>query len=98
MLHMLTRLKGFHLIATDGEIGHVDEFLLDESWTVRHLVVDTSNWLGGKTVVIPATAVQAIDAPRKRIRVSLSRDEIARAPGLDSVTIEPIEKLPPAIM
>jgi len=98
MLHMLTRLKGFHIIATDGGIGHVDEFLLDESWTIRHLVVDTSNWIGGKAVVIPATAVQAIDAPRKQIRVNLSRDEIARAPGLDSVKIEPIEKLPPAIM
>jgi hypothetical protein len=65
---------------------------------VRHLVVDTSNWIGGKAVLIPATAVQAIDAPRKEIRVSLSRDEVAKAPGLDSVRIELIEKLPPAIM
>jgi PRC-barrel domain len=98
MFHMLSKLKGFHIVATDGPIGHVDEFLLDEKWTVRHLVVDTSNWVGGTAVLIPATAVQAIDAPRKHIHVGLSRDEIAKSPGLDSVAIEPIEKLPPAIM
>lgn len=98
MLHMMTKLKGFHIIATDGEIGHVDEFLLDEQWHVRHLVVDTSNWIGGKSVLIAATAIQSIDAPRKQIHVNMSRNDVANAPGLDSVSIELIEKLPPAIM
>src|SRR5688572_29983193 len=37
-------LTGFHIEATDGEIGHVDDFLIDEdSWRIRYLVVDTSN-------------------------------------------------------
>jgi sporulation protein YlmC with PRC-barrel domain len=35
---------GYHIAASDGEIGHVDDFVInDGSWTVRHIVVDTSN-------------------------------------------------------
>src|SRR5262249_55577907 len=43
MLHKSTKLRGLHVLATDGEVGHVDDVLVDErSWTVRYLVVDTS--------------------------------------------------------
>ena len=53
MLHKSTKLRGLHVLATDGEVGHVDDVLVDErSWTVRYLVVDTSNWIGGKSVLI----------------------------------------------
>ena len=52
MLHKTSRLKGFHLHATDGEIGHVDDFLVDPAWKVAYLVVDTSNWIGGKSVLV----------------------------------------------
>src|SRR4051812_5259716 len=33
---------GYRLEASDGKIGHVDEFLIDErSWEIRYLVIDT---------------------------------------------------------
>jgi hypothetical protein len=39
MLHKAQKIRGFHILATDGEIGHVDEFLVDdENWTVQYLV------------------------------------------------------------
>ncbi|RPJ25787.1 MAG: PRC-barrel domain containing protein, partial [Planctomycetaceae bacterium] len=38
MLHKATKMLGYHLLAADGEIGHVDDFLLDEGWSVRYLV------------------------------------------------------------
>lgn len=43
--------RGFHLYATDGTIGYVNDFLLEESrLAVRYVVVDTSNWIGGQCV------------------------------------------------
>ena len=51
-------MRGFHIEATDGGIGHVDDFLVDESGMVRYLVVDTSNWPGGDSVLVPFTAVK----------------------------------------
>jgi sporulation protein YlmC with PRC-barrel domain len=81
MLHKLSELLRYHIVATDGEIGHVDDFLMDEGGqTVRYLVVDTSNWIGGRSVLISATAVEQIDSPARKIYVNLLRDAIKAAP------------------
>ena len=98
MLHKTTYLKGFHLLATDGEIGHVDDFLVDESWRVRYLVVDTSNAIGGSSVLIAASSVEAIDAPNSKIRVKLSRDDIKNSPSVSTADIELIETLPSVLI
>src|SRR5947207_2176893 len=65
MLHKTSYMRGFHILATDGEIGHVDDFLVNESWTVQYLVVDTSNWLGGKSVLISTSKLDAVSSPDK---------------------------------
>ena len=94
MLHKTSKMTGFHIIATDGEIGHVDDFLVDESWTLRYLVVDTSNWIGGKSVLISPSALEKVNSPEKEIRVKLTRDQIEHSPSVDSANIELIETLP----
>ncbi|MFZ3177602.1 MAG: PRC-barrel domain-containing protein, partial [Methylovirgula sp.] len=44
---------GYHIHASDGEIGHVEDFLVaDADWSIRYLVVDTKNWWLGKKVLI----------------------------------------------
>jgi PRC-barrel domain len=98
MLHKTSYMRGFHIEATDGGIGHVDEFLVDESWTVRYLVVDTSNWLGGKSVLIPSTSVERVDSPQKKIYLKLTRDEVANSPSVDTAEIALIETLGPTIL
>lgn len=98
MLHKATYLKGFHLLATDGEIGHVDDFLIDETWRVRYLVADTSNAIGGSSVLIAASSVEAIEAANSKIRVKLSRDDIKRSPSVSTADIELIETLPSVLI
>ena len=98
MLHKTSRLKGFHLHASDGEIGHVDDFLVDLSWKVAYLVVDTSNWVGGKSVLVSPTAIANIDVEKQEIRVRLTRKEIEKSPSIDSADIELIETLPPVLI
>ena len=94
MLHKTSYMKGFHLLATDGEIGHVEDFLVDESWMIRYVVADTSNWIGGKSVLISAGVLEAVDSPGKKIHVKLSRDQIERSPSVETANIELIETLP----
>jgi hypothetical protein len=95
MLHKTNKMRGFHIKATDGGIGHVDDFLVDaETWAVRYLVVDTSNWIGGKSVLISAAVIEGIDSPAKEIRVNLMRDQIEQSPSVDTAEIELIETLP----
>lgn len=98
MLHKTSRLKGFHLHATDGEIGHVDDFLVDPSWKVAYLVVDTSNWVGGRSVLVSPTSVVKIDVETQEIQVRLTRKEIEQSPSVNSADIELIETLPPVLI
>jgi hypothetical protein len=75
---------GYHLEATDGAIGHVDEFLVDErSWQIRYLVIDTRNWLPGRKVVIAPAWIEATDWVRRRLVVNLTRDAIKHSPAYD---------------
>src|SRR5262245_56111483 len=98
MLHKTNYVRGFHVQATDGEAGHIDDFLFDQSWTIAYLVVDTSNWIGGKSILIPTTAVERIDSPDKKVYVRMTREDVSNGRTLDSADIELIETLPPVIM
>ena len=42
-------VTGYYIAALDGEIGHVDDFLVeDRAWAIRYLLVATRNWWPGK--------------------------------------------------
>jgi len=95
VLHKIGELRGYHIHAIDGEIGHVDDFLIDDAGqTVRYLVVNTSNWIGGRSVLIGATSIERIDSPAKIIHVRLTRDAITRGPSVETADIDPAETLP----
>ena len=48
-LRSVVEVKGYHVHATDGDIGHVENFLADDAnWDIRYLVVATRNWLPGR--------------------------------------------------
>ena len=78
--------SGFHIHARNGEIGHVDDFLIGEdSWRIRYLLVDTSNWIGGRSVVVSADAVERVDKGDHKLYVAADRDAIKNAPALESL-------------
>lgn len=73
------------VIATDGEIGKVRNFLFDDqSWTIRYLVVDVGRWLSRRDVLISVTAIDKPDWPQKTFRVRLSREQVRHSPDVDS--------------
>ncbi|HSW60902.1 MAG TPA: PRC-barrel domain-containing protein, partial [bacterium] len=46
-------VTGHTIQASDGTIGHVDDFIIDdETWALRYIVVDTKEWMAGKKVLI----------------------------------------------
>jgi hypothetical protein len=88
-------MRGFHIHASDGTIGHVDDFLIDEAdWAVRYLVVDTSNWIGGRWVLISGAAIERVDPVKQEIYVALSRQEIKNGPSIEAADIPLVETLP----
>ena len=77
-------MTGYHIHATHGDIGHVDDLLFDdEDWTIQYLRVDTSNWIGGKPVLVPRSALAEVHWRNMRIHVRLTREEIRSRPEFD---------------
>lgn len=71
---------GRHIEASDGEIGHVDDFAVDmDTLRIRSLIVDTSNMPGGRSVMVPVHLAE-ISWHAQQIRIRARRDEIARMP------------------
>jgi hypothetical protein len=84
--------------ATDGAIGHVDDFLVDDRCQIRYLLVDTSNWIGGKWVAVSIGSVTGIDWSDQVIHVALSREQVKASPSADEANVPPHELTPFTIM
>ncbi|MBC7469263.1 MAG: PRC-barrel domain containing protein [Ramlibacter sp.] len=72
---------GYHLHVTDGEVGHVEGFLVDdETWAIRYLVINTSNWWLGHQVLIAPQWISGIEWSDQSVTVDLSREAVKTAP------------------
>jgi uncharacterized protein YrrD len=80
-LRSAKEVTGYHLEGTDGSIGHVQDFIVDdESWTIRYMVVDTSNWWLGKSVLIAPEWTTRIGWIDKRVYVEMARAVVKASP------------------
>lgn len=87
-LRSVSAVKGYHIQATDGSIGHIENFMVETgNWGIRYIVVDTRNWLFGKQVLLAPYAVKAINWDDREVVVDVSRDQIKASPPWDPTAI-----------
>ena len=80
-LRSMRAVRGYHIHAADGEIGHIVDFLIDDqSWQIRYIVVTTRNWWPGKHILIAIDWVDRVDWSDSQVFVSLTRDAIQQSP------------------
>jgi sporulation protein YlmC with PRC-barrel domain len=80
-LRSVNEVTGYRIAATDGEIGHLEDFILDlDRWIIRYLLVKTRNWLPGRQVLLSPAWIEDIDWEERHVRVNLSRGQIAASP------------------
>ena len=85
-LRSAQEVTGYRIHGSDGEIGHVADFIVDdETWDVRYLVVDTSNWWLGKKVLVAPYWATYIFWDDKMVQVDLSRQAVRSSPEWDAV-------------
>ncbi len=78
-------LMRYHIEATDGGMGHLQDLLVDEeTWAIRYLIVDTSNWWLGHQVLIAPQWIQEISWPDATVSVNLTQQAVKEAPKYDS--------------
>ena len=85
MLHSIKNLRGYAIGATDGEIGKVKDFYVDDrTWKVRYLIVETGNWLFGRKVLLSPVALQDPDWDDQVFPVNLTKDQVKHSPDIDT--------------
>ena len=86
-LRSIKAVTGYHIHATDGEIGHVEDFLVDDTdWSIHFLIVDTKNWWSGKKVLISPRSARAINWNDKLVNLSVDRQRVKDSPTYDAST------------
>jgi sporulation protein YlmC with PRC-barrel domain len=80
-LRSSAEVTGYRIRAADGELGRVEDFVIDDrDWSIADMVVDTRTWLPGGKVLVPPSAVSGIDWARGEVSVRLRREELKHAP------------------
>lgn len=74
-------VTGYRIQAADDEIGHVEDFIIDdETWAIRYLVIDTRNWWPGKKVLISPQWIDRISWDESKVFVNLSHEAVKKSP------------------
>lgn len=83
-LRSMSAVSGHHIEATDGEIGHVDGFLVEaNTWRIRYIILSTRNWWPGKKVLISPDSVTTIDWSASLVHLTVTREKIQGGPQYD---------------
>ena len=106
MLFAANGLIGRPVAASDGRIGAVKDFLLDDRRKVRWMVVDTGQWLPGRKVLIHPSAIVPIHLPPRpaipmlsfgdplEVSVNLTVRQVEASPdaGVDQPVTDELER------
>jgi uncharacterized protein YrrD len=83
-LRSTERVTGYSIHATDGDIGNVADFIINDStWTIDFLVVDTGKWFPGKKVLLSPKWIQEINWMNSSIIVRITVEKIKESPEYD---------------
>ena len=63
----------------------MEDFIVDDqTWTIRYMIIDTSNWWpGSRKVLVPPTWIDSVDWAESKVRVDLTVEQIRLGPEYD---------------
>jgi hypothetical protein len=77
-------VAGYDIDALDGEIGHLEDYLVDDKdWVIRYLIVDTRDWLPGRDVLISPNWIEYVEWAETAVQVALTQAQVESSPEYD---------------
>ncbi|MFT6205359.1 MAG: sporulation protein YlmC with PRC-barrel domain [Spirosomataceae bacterium] len=74
-------VTGYDIHATNGEIGKVDDFIIDDiTWKIKFLVVEAGNWFFGKKVLFSPDRIKEIDWEIGAVIIDTTITEVKNSP------------------
>jgi len=87
-LRSIESVTGYHVHALDGDIGHVEDFRLEDAdWSVHYFVVDSRNWWPEKKVLVSLRSAQSIDWKARQIDLDVDRRAVEDGPSYNETMI-----------
>jgi hypothetical protein len=87
-LRSVKAVTGYHIHASDGEIGHVADFLVEDAdWGIHYLVVDTRNWWPGRKILVSPRSIKDIDWMNRMVNLRVARQRVKDSPTYDASTV-----------
>jgi uncharacterized protein YrrD len=84
-LRSLKELEHYVVSASDGDVGKVADFLIDdETWTLRYLVVATGGFLSRHEVLVTPRAFREVDWATERLSLNLTKASVEHSPDIDT--------------
>jgi hypothetical protein len=86
-LRSIEAVTGYHIHASDGEIGHIEDFLVEDTdWSIHDLIVDTKNWWPGNKVLISPRLIREINWTDNLVNLDVDREKVKDSPIYDVPT------------
>ncbi len=83
-LRSTRKVAGYRLHATDGQLGEVEDYIVDdENWVIRYLVTDTGLWLAGRKVLVSPHWVKNVNWERSEVFVDMNMEAVRKSPEFD---------------
>lgn len=84
-LRSCDELTGYTVTLSDGQEGHVDDFIIQlPMWSLSHLVINLNDWLpGGKRVKIDCRHITGVDWVAHTVELDISKKELEGATAAD---------------
>jgi len=96
-LRSTDNVTGYKIHATDGEIGKVVDYIIDDNnWQIKHLVVETGSWLDSRKVMLSVAYIKEVNWDNSLVVVTISTEEVNNSPefDIDKVLNETLERSP----
>lgn len=86
-LHSVKELLGYRVMAIDGDIGFVHDFILDvDRWEIRHLIVERGRWPITQKLQLGIRKTMNLDWTNRTVEVDLEKADLEIAPKFDPRT------------
>ena len=88
-LQSVADVVSYRIRATDGQIGHVEDFIVDDStWAICYMIVQTTGWLSAHKVLISPELIMDINSEEETVHLNLDTQTVKESPEYDP--FEPI--------
>ncbi|MDB6022052.1 MAG: PRC-barrel domain protein [Pedosphaera sp.] len=80
-LRSTLEVTGYGVQAADGEIGHVEDFLIeDRNWAIKSLVIATGHWWSGKNVLVSRKSIERVSWADAEVVLNLTKAALMEDP------------------